>query len=75
MQHGMKEETGRITMFGEEAPPRKKITHEVGQDLSPLSLAEIEERIAQLQDEVLRLEAARATKVKTQTAADALFKR
>lgn len=62
-------------MFEDDAAPRKKITHEIGQDLSLLAIKEIDERIALLQSEIDRLANARAAKVKTQAAADALFKR
>ncbi|KAF0229544.1 MAG: hypothetical protein FD175_1882 [Beijerinckiaceae bacterium] len=62
-------------MFNEDAEPRKKSTHEIGQDLSPLAIAEIDERIEQLHAEIARLAEARARKLSTQAAADALFKR
>ena len=38
--------------------PRKKITHEIGQDLSLLSVEELTERIALLKTEIERLEEA-----------------
>lgn len=62
-------------MFEEEASPRKKAVHEVGQDLSSLSIAEIDERMALLQAEIIRLDEAKARKLRTQAAADALFRR
>lgn len=62
-------------MFEEEASPRKKTVHEVGQDLSSLSIAEIDERMALLQAEIIRLDEAKARKLRTQAAADALFRR
>ncbi|HEY2246798.1 MAG TPA: DUF1192 family protein, partial [Bradyrhizobium sp.] len=40
--------------------PRKKITHEIGQDLSLLSLEELNERIALLNAEAERLREAAA---------------
>ena len=39
--------------------PRKKITHEIGQDLSLLSVEELNERIALLNAEIERLQASR----------------
>jgi len=54
---------------------KKKIAHEVGQDLALLSLKELDERIAVLQDEIARLEAARAKKEASRSAADQFFKR
>ena len=38
--------------------PRKKVTHEIGQDLSLLSVEELAERIALMQQEIERLQAA-----------------
>jgi uncharacterized small protein (DUF1192 family) len=38
--------------------PRKKITHEIGQDLSLLSVEELNERIALLASEIARLQEA-----------------
>lgn len=62
-------------MFDEEMPAKKKTSHEIGQDLAPLSLAEIDARIELLKAEIERLAEARGKKVKTQAAADALFRR
>ncbi len=55
--------------------PKKKLAHEIGQDLALLSLKELDERIAMLQDEIARLEAARAKKEASRFAADQFFKR
>jgi uncharacterized small protein (DUF1192 family) len=55
--------------------PKKKIAHEIGQDLSLLSIAELTERVALLKEEIARLEAAKASKSATRTAADQFFKR
>ena len=41
--------------------PKKKIVHEIGQDLALLSINELEERIAVLIDEIARLQAAIAS--------------
>jgi uncharacterized small protein (DUF1192 family) len=54
--------------------PKKKIAHEIGQDLALLSLVELNERIAVLQDEIARLEVARAKKQASRSAADQFFK-
>jgi uncharacterized small protein (DUF1192 family) len=59
----------------EELLPKKKLAHEIGQDLSLLSIAELTDRIALLEEEIARLEAAKASKSATRTAADAFFKR
>jgi len=59
----------------EDLLPKKKIAHEIGQDLSLLSIGELTERVALLQEEIARLEAAKASKSATRTAADQFFKR
>jgi uncharacterized small protein (DUF1192 family) len=55
--------------------PRKKITHEIGQDLSLLSVEELGERIALLKSEIARLEEAATKKRASKDAADSFFKR
>ena len=54
--------------------PRKKITHEIGQDLSLLSVEELTERIALMTSEIERLQAAAAKKRASKQAADGFFK-
>ena len=54
--------------------PRKKITHEIGQDLSLLSVEELNERIALLTTEADRLREAAAKKRASKDAASAFFK-
>jgi uncharacterized small protein (DUF1192 family) len=54
--------------------PRKKISHEIGQDLSLLSLEELTERIALLKAEIERLEAAATKKRASKDAANSFFK-
>ncbi|MCP4619411.1 MAG: DUF1192 domain-containing protein [Bradyrhizobium sp.] len=54
--------------------PRKKISHEIGQDLSLLSVEELNERIALLKSEIERLEAASAKKRASKDAANSFFK-
>lgn len=58
----------------DEERPRKKITHEIGQDLGLLSVGELTERIALLQGEIDRLQAAAALKQASRSAADKFFK-
>jgi len=55
--------------------PKKKIAHEIGQDLTLLSAGELTDRIAILKDEIARLEADRAKKQTIKSAADSLFKK
>jgi uncharacterized small protein (DUF1192 family) len=54
--------------------PKKKIAHEIGQDLSLLSVFELKERIAILQAEIQRLDAVAVAKAAAKGAADAFFK-
>jgi uncharacterized small protein (DUF1192 family) len=55
--------------------PKKKITHEIGQDLSLLSVEELAARVQLMHDEILRLEADMAGKRASRSAADQFFKR
>ena len=55
--------------------PKKKNVHELGQDLSLLSVGELTERIAALKDEIIRLEAEMARKRSSKSAADTFFKK
>ena len=59
----------------EDDRPKKKIAHEIGQDLALLSVEELNERIALLNDEIARLEAALASKQASRSAADQFFKK
>ncbi len=54
--------------------PRKKITHEIGQDLSLLSVEELAERIALMTSEIARLEVAMSKKRASRDAANSFFK-
>jgi uncharacterized small protein (DUF1192 family) len=55
--------------------PKKKTVHDIGQDLSLLSVGELGERVNLLKDEIGRLEAEIARKHASQTAANAFFKK
>ena len=55
--------------------PKKKITHEMGQDLALLSVGELSERIALLKEEIARLEAEKTKKNASKSAADTFFKK
>jgi uncharacterized small protein (DUF1192 family) len=55
--------------------PKKKITHEIGQDLYLLSVKELEERIALMTEEIERLKASIATKQSSRGVADSIFKK
>jgi uncharacterized small protein (DUF1192 family) len=60
--------------FSEELPRRTGLAHDIGQDLSLLSVEELEDRIRQLQGEIVRLEEARAAKLASRRLADSFFK-
>jgi uncharacterized small protein (DUF1192 family) len=55
--------------------PKKKISHEIGQELALLSVGELAERVGLLKDEIARLEAEMAKKRASQNAAAAFFKK
>ena len=48
-------------MFDDE-PQKKLVSHEIGQDLSALSIEELEKRVELLKEEIARLEDASAAK-------------
>lgn len=54
--------------------PRKKISHENGQDLSLLSVEELTERVLLLKTEIERLEEAATRKRASRDAANSFFK-
>ena len=55
--------------------PKKKIAHEIGQDLSLLSVEELAARVQLMHDEIARLEADMASKRASRSAANQFFKR
>jgi uncharacterized small protein (DUF1192 family) len=59
----------------EDDRPKKKIAHEIGQDLTLLSVAELGERIALMKTEIARLEADIAKKNSSRNTADQFFKK
>ena len=63
-----------MSIFDDE-PKKPARAHEIGQDISLLSVAELRERIALLREEIVRLEAELAAKGTTKDAAEALFRR
>lgn len=63
-----------MAIFDDE-PAKKKRVHEIGQDLSLLSVDELDERVGQLKAEIVRLENERVSKGASLNAAEALFKR
>ncbi len=63
-----------MTFTMDDDRPRPKTTHEIGQDLTLLSVAELDARVALLREEIARLEADRVRKEASRAAASAFFK-
>ena len=59
----------------EDDKPKKKVAHEIGQDLTLLSVEELGARVQLLRDEISRLEADMTQKRASRGAADQFFKR
>jgi uncharacterized small protein (DUF1192 family) len=64
-----------MAAIDEDDKPKNKIAHEIGQDLSLLSVEELGLRVQLLHDEINRLEADMAQKRASRSAADQFFKR
>jgi uncharacterized small protein (DUF1192 family) len=55
--------------------PKKKIAHEIGQELTLLSVEELAARVQSMREEIARLEADMAKKQASRSAADQFFKK
>jgi uncharacterized small protein (DUF1192 family) len=55
--------------------PKKKVSHEIGQELTLLSVEELAARIQLMREEIARLEADMTRKRASRSAADQVFKR
>jgi uncharacterized small protein (DUF1192 family) len=62
-----------MSLFDDDRP-KKPTAHEIGSDLSLLSVDELKTRIALLQSEITRLESEMATKASGRQAAENLFR-
>lgn len=62
-----------MALFDDE-PARTTVAHEIGQDLSLVSEAELRERIEVLKGEIARLEAELEAKGASKAAAEAFFR-
>ncbi|MXN52370.1 DUF1192 family protein [Shinella sp. AETb1-6] len=62
-----------MSLFDDDRP-KKKIAHEIGSDLSLLSVDELTVRIDLLKQEITRLEAERQKKDASRSAAENLFR-
>ena len=57
----------------EDDKPKKKVVHDIGQDLNLLSVEELDARVQLLRDEISRLEADMTQKRASRAAADTVF--
>jgi uncharacterized small protein (DUF1192 family) len=64
-----------MAAIDEDDRPKKKIAHEIGQELTLLSVEELAARIALMREEIVRLEADMARKHASRSAADQFFKK
>jgi uncharacterized small protein (DUF1192 family) len=64
-----------MAAIDEDDKPKKKIVHDIGQELYLLSAEDLAERIALLKQEIVRLEAAMNKAQASRSAADQFFKR
>jgi uncharacterized small protein (DUF1192 family) len=64
-----------MPIVDEDDKPKKKVVHEIGQDLTLLSVDELAARVQLLHDEISRLEADMVSKRASRAAADQFFKR
>ena len=62
-----------MSLFDDDRPA-KKTAHEIGSDLSLLSVDELSARIALLNEEIARLEAEKVKKGASRSAAESLFR-
>jgi uncharacterized small protein (DUF1192 family) len=72
---GQKLKARAMAAIDEDDKPKKKISHEIGQDLSLLSVEELAARVQLMRDEISRLEADMTNKRASRSAADQFFKR
>jgi uncharacterized small protein (DUF1192 family) len=63
-----------MSLFDEDKPVRK-LSHEIGSDISLLSVDELKARIAILQAEIARLDVEIAAKSSSRNVAESLFKK
>ncbi|MCC2110429.1 MAG: DUF1192 domain-containing protein [Hyphomicrobiales bacterium] len=63
-----------MALFDDDDRPSKPVTHEVGQDLSQLSVDELQARADLLRAEIVRIEAESEKKQASKSAADSIFR-
>ncbi len=64
-----------MPLIDDDDRPKKKVAHEIGQDLTLLSVEELAARVQLLHDEINRIEADMAQKRASRSAADQFFKK
>jgi uncharacterized small protein (DUF1192 family) len=64
-----------MAAIDDEDRPKKKIVHEIGQDLALLSVGELQDRIALLREEIARLETVASSKKVSRDVASQFFKK
>lgn len=64
-----------MAAMDDEDRPRKKTSHDIGQDLTLLSVDELNARIGLMREEIARLEADIAKKQASRSLADQFFKK
>ncbi len=60
--------------FIDDEPVKKKLAHEIGQDVSQVSIGELEERIGLMRAEIARLEAEVEKRRASRSAAESVFR-
>ncbi len=63
-----------MALFDDDDRPTKPVTHEIGQDLSELSVDELQARADLLRAEIARIEAESEKKRASRDAADSIFR-
>lgn len=63
-----------MSSIDDDRPQKKPPTHEIGSDLSSLSVEDLGHRITLLQEEILRLQQEKERKAASRRAADSLFR-
>jgi uncharacterized small protein (DUF1192 family) len=62
-----------MALFDDDRPKPKRL-HEIGQDLSLLSVGELEERMNMLEEEIMRLREEKDRKAGSKAAAESFFR-
>ncbi len=63
-----------MSFIDDDRPVKRPVTHEVGSDLSSLSVEDLEQRVRLLEEEIVRLRAESEKKAAGRRAADSLFR-